>query len=102
MLGSEPVWSTTGAEPVRMLTVELRTEGSPQNLESIMLGMVCHMLIERLPMWGRLEALEQLAQIQAFHAAPAPPISAPSLPPATTTGRFAGVVERRIPAIDEG
>lgn len=86
-----------------MVTVELRTEGRPQDLDSIMLGMVCHVLIERLPAWGRVEALEHLAQIHAFHATSLPPPTAtPVLPPATTTGRNGGVVERRIPAIDEG
>lgn len=85
-----------------MLTLEVRTEGTPQDLESIMLGVVCHLLIERLPMWGRVEALEQLAQIQAFHAAPLPPLAPPALPPPTTSGRFAGIIDRSIPAIDEG
>ncbi len=60
-----------------------------------------HVPIERLPLAGRVEVLEQLAKIQAFHATSPPSIPSPALPPATTTGRFAGVTERVIPAIDE-
>jgi hypothetical protein len=79
----------------------METQARPEELQAAVLGMMCHVVVEQLPLSGRTEALQTLLEIRRFHQeVPSAPVPA-VLPPESVQAVVTTTVEREIPPIGQ-
>lgn len=77
----------------------LETQAGPEGLDGMLLGLACHILVQQLPVSGRLEAFEALAGIREFHLME-PVARSARLAPETMRGVVVGTQVREVPPVE--
>ena len=84
------------------MNFSLKASMAPSETESFVIAIACHMLIEQIPLDGRLDALQALLDVHEFTVESIRPLQPAPLPPTSPimTGTLASISERSIPTPD--
>lgn len=86
-------------EPGFTIAYRMETQARPEDFQSTLLGLLCHVLVEQLTLPGRMEALQSLVDIREFHREDpeVPPVRI--LAPELAHARVTATKEREIPPL---